>query len=85
MATEAIDKRPAQVGDDILRVFTGKAKNRDSGAELDLKVLVVGVGFKAGQQHLVESPGLRLAPELKRSGLLVAFADRLVQQMDIPD
>ncbi|KAF0636313.1 hypothetical protein FPSE5266_20335 [Fusarium pseudograminearum] len=85
MATEAMDKRPAQVADDILRTFSGEAKNRDSGAELDRKVLVVGVGFKAGQRHLVNSPGLRLARELKRSGLAVSFADKLVQQMDVPD
>ncbi|CAG2013290.1 unnamed protein product [Fusarium graminearum] len=85
MATEAMDKRPAQVADDILRTFSGEAKKRDSGAELDRKVLVVGVGFKAGQRHLVNSPGLRLARELKRSGLAVSFADKLVQQMDVPD
>ena len=85
MATEAMDKRPSQVADDILRFLSGDGNSRDSGAELDRRVLVVGMGFKAGQRHLVNSPGLRLARELKRSGLAVSFADSFVPQKDIPD
>ncbi|CAG1993925.1 unnamed protein product [Fusarium graminearum] len=63
MATEAMDKRPAQVADDILRTFSGEAKK--------------GIP----ERNWIA----RLARELKRSGLAVSFADKLVQQMDVPD
>ncbi|RGP72919.1 udp-n-acetyl-d-mannosamine 6-dehydrogenase [Fusarium longipes] len=84
-ATEAMEDRPFKIANDILRSLAGKCGDRDSGAELNPKVLVVGMGFKAGQRHLVNSPGLRLAQELKRSGLEVLWADAMVPQTDIPD
>ncbi|KAH8651150.1 polysaccharide biosynthesis protein vipA/tviB [Xylariales sp. PMI_506] len=50
------------------------------------KVLVVGVGFKRGQSHLANSPGLDLARSLQASGRLdVTWADPLVAQSAIPD
>ncbi|KAI1134891.1 nucleotide sugar dehydrogenase [Hypoxylon sp. FL0543] len=49
------------------------------------RVLVVGVGFKAGQSHLSNSPGLRLIQTLADSGRVdVMFADALVEQSAIP-
>ncbi|KAI1372999.1 nucleotide sugar dehydrogenase [Hypoxylon crocopeplum] len=49
------------------------------------RVLVVGVGFKAGQSHLSNSPGLKLIQTLADSGRVdVMFADALVEQYAIP-
>ncbi|KAI1393198.1 uncharacterized protein F4822DRAFT_423662 [Hypoxylon trugodes] len=49
------------------------------------RVLVVGVGFKAGQSHLSNSPGLKLIQTLADSGRVdVMFADALVEQSCIP-
>ncbi|KAI2609157.1 nucleotide sugar dehydrogenase [Hypoxylon sp. NC1633] len=49
------------------------------------RVLVVGVGFKAGQSHLSNSPGLKLIQTLADSGRVdVMFADSLVEQYAIP-
>ncbi|KAI1773661.1 nucleotide sugar dehydrogenase [Hypoxylon cercidicola] len=50
------------------------------------RVLVVGVGFKTGQSHLSNSPGLKLIQTLADSGRVdVMFADALVQQCAIPN
>ncbi|XXH04394.1 hypothetical protein Hte_010808 [Hypoxylon texense] len=50
------------------------------------RVLVVGVGFKAGQSHLSNSPGLKLIQTLSDSGRVdVMFADALVEQCAIPN
>ncbi|KAI8960169.1 nucleotide sugar dehydrogenase [Daldinia sp. FL1419] len=49
------------------------------------RVLVVGVGFKAGQSHLSNSPGLKLIQTLADSRRVdVMFADALVEQSAIP-
>jgi UDP-N-acetyl-D-mannosaminuronate dehydrogenase len=49
------------------------------------RVLVVGVGFKAGQSVLSNSPGQKLVQSLADSGLVdVMFADPLVKQSAIP-
>ncbi|KAI1654540.1 nucleotide sugar dehydrogenase [Daldinia decipiens] len=49
------------------------------------RVLVVGVGFKVGQSHLSNSPGLKLIQTLSDSGRVdVMFADALVEQTAIP-
>ncbi|KAI1456728.1 nucleotide sugar dehydrogenase [Annulohypoxylon moriforme] len=50
------------------------------------RVLVVGVGFKAGQSHLSNSPGLKLIQTLADSQRVdVMFADALVEQSSIPN
>lgn len=50
------------------------------------RVLVVGVGFKSGQSHLSNSPGLKLIQTLADSGRVdVMFADALVEQCAIPN
>lgn len=57
----------------------------ESGDKSRPRVLVVGVGFKAGQSHLSNSPGLRLLQTLFDSGRVdVMFADALVEQSAIP-
>ncbi|KAI1500526.1 hypothetical protein F5X99DRAFT_429477 [Biscogniauxia marginata] len=49
------------------------------------RVLVVGVGFKAGQSTMSNSPGLKLIQKLADSGHVeVMFADSLVEQSAIP-
>ncbi|KAG5985015.1 hypothetical protein E4U55_002122 [Claviceps digitariae] len=48
-------------------------------------VLVVGIGFKPGQSHLANSPGLELAKCLVLTGKVdVVWADPLVSQSSIP-
>jgi hypothetical protein len=48
-------------------------------------VLIVGIGFKAGQSNLVNSPGMRVAQSLMSSGKLdVMYADALVEQSAVP-
>ncbi|KAJ0161511.1 UDP-N-acetyl-D-glucosamine 6-dehydrogenase [Colletotrichum tanaceti] len=49
------------------------------------RLLVVGVGFKAGQSVLSNSPGVELVRALVRSGEVdVMFADPLVKQSAVP-
>ncbi|ROT38091.1 nucleotide sugar dehydrogenase [Sodiomyces alkalinus F11] len=49
------------------------------------RILVVGMGFKRGQSHLANSPGLELAKTLLASRKVgVAWADPLVKQEAIP-
>ncbi|KAI5465417.1 hypothetical protein BGZ63DRAFT_411025 [Mariannaea sp. PMI_226] len=49
------------------------------------RVLVVGIGFKRGQSHLANSPGLELAKSLVLTEKVdVAWADPLVKQEAIP-
>lgn len=49
------------------------------------KVLVVGIGFKPGQSHVANSPGLELAKQLVVSGQVdVEWADPLVKQEVVP-
>jgi UDP-N-acetyl-D-mannosaminuronate dehydrogenase len=49
------------------------------------RVLVVGVGFKAGQSTISSSPGQQLIQKLADSGVVdVAWADALVEQSAIP-
>ncbi|GAW22772.1 hypothetical protein ANO14919_123150 [Xylariales sp. No.14919] len=49
------------------------------------KVLVVGVGFKAGQSTMSNSPGQKLIQKLHDSDVVdVAWADALVEQSAIP-
>ncbi|KAM0239625.1 hypothetical protein ACHAP5_008196 [Fusarium lateritium] len=84
---EKMNKRPADMAKRIVGELmgSGKLQRRDSGIDINKKVLVVGMGFKAGQDHLVNSPGLQLAKELKRLDMDVHFADSLVKQSAVPD
>ncbi|RBA21833.1 hypothetical protein FPRO05_00180 [Fusarium proliferatum] len=63
---DKMNKRPATQAQKIVDELRGtsKTKRRDSGIDLSKRILVVGMGFKAGQDHLVNSPGLQLAKEL---------------------
>ncbi|KAI0378726.1 nucleotide sugar dehydrogenase [Hypomontagnella monticulosa] len=85
-ATETMWQRPEKIGHRALEVlFQDRPKSIDSGDKSRPRVLVVGVGFKAGQSHLSNSPGLRLIQTLADSGRVdVMFADALVEQSAIP-
>ena len=86
-AAETMNERPTEIAQRIIDGFFGNDKDsrRDSGVELKKRVLVVGMGFKAGQSHLVNSPGLQLAQELNKFELDVVFADSLVSQSAVPN
>ncbi|KAF5717255.1 UDP-n-acetyl-D-mannosamine 6-dehydrogenase [Fusarium mundagurra] len=80
-------ERPATQAQKIVDELRGtsKTKRRDSAIDLSERVLVVGMGFKAGQDHLVNSPGLQLAKELQKLSMDVTFADSMVKQTAIPE
>lgn len=84
---DKMNKRPATQAQKIVDELCGtsKTKRRDSGIELSKRILVVGMGFKAGQDHLVNSPGLQLAKELQKLSMDVTFADSLVKQTAVPE
>jgi nucleotide sugar dehydrogenase len=85
-AAEKMNSRPVKKARQIIEELCGKRTKRDSGVSIAKRVLVVGMGFKAGQSHLVNSPGLKLASELNRSCEVdVMFADALVSQSDVPE
>ncbi|KAF7560402.1 hypothetical protein G7046_g3745 [Stylonectria norvegica] len=86
-ATERMNKRPARIAAEIRESLSAgnKDRRRDSAVVLKKQILVVGMGFKAGQSHLVNSPGMQLATELtKFEEVDVTFADSLVPQEAIP-
>ncbi|RFU76665.1 nucleotide sugar dehydrogenase [Trichoderma arundinaceum] len=75
-ASEKMYVRPAEIGRRVIDILYSKPTN---GALP--RVLVVGMGFKRGQSHLVNSPGLELAKSLALSEKVkVSFADPLVTQ-----
>lgn len=76
VATENMRDRPVYISKRLLGELRIKKSERDSGIVLRKGVLVIGMGFKAGQSHLVNLPGLQLACELKRLDQLdVMFVD----------
>ncbi|KAF5004373.1 hypothetical protein FDECE_9120, partial [Fusarium decemcellulare] len=70
-AAQKMNERPKEIAQRIMQNFLAqeKERRRDSGIEMRKRVLVVGMGFKAGQSHLVNSPGLQLAQELNKFDL----------------
>ncbi|KAJ4860618.1 UDP-glucose/GDP-mannose dehydrogenase family, central domain-containing protein [Trichoderma breve] len=79
-ATEKMNARPAEIGQNAIKLLSeGPIKG------VLPHVLVVGMGFKRGQSHLVNSPGLELAKSLVLSEkVAVSFADPLVGQEAVP-
>jgi nucleotide sugar dehydrogenase len=79
-ASERMYARPAEIGERIVDLLYSQPTNG-----VLPRVLVVGMGFKRGQSHLVNSPGLGLAKSLTLSGKVsVSFADPLVGQEILP-
>lgn len=79
-AAKAMHDRPAKIANRILARLRGRRTK-----DIIPRVLVVGMGFKAGQSHLSNSPGLDLARNLAISMEVdVCWADALVKQEAIP-
>ncbi|CCT71685.1 related to UDP-N-acetyl-D-mannosamine 6-dehydrogenase [Fusarium fujikuroi] len=84
-AAERMHQRPRRIALRILNELYADEHQSDSGILVPKRVLIVGIGFKAGQSHLVNSPGLALAEEFQRlSQVDVMFADSLVHQSQVP-
>ncbi|KAK2060113.1 nucleotide sugar dehydrogenase [Colletotrichum caudatum] len=81
-AAERMAARPAAIA---RRAIASLAEDARAGAAPRPRVLVVGVGFKAGQAVLSNSPGVELVQAFVRSGGVdVMFADPLVKQNAVP-
>ncbi|KAG6009220.1 hypothetical protein E4U21_003073 [Claviceps maximensis] len=75
-----MSSRPSEIANRIV----AKLQSR-MAADVHPCVLVVGIGFKSGQSHLANSPGLELAKCLVLTGKVdVVWADPLVPQSSIP-
>ncbi|KAF4511850.1 hypothetical protein G6O67_001056 [Ophiocordyceps sinensis] len=82
-ASEAMARRPAAIAARAIDRLTEGRLRRGDGRKP--RALVVGVGFKAGQSTLSNSPGLDLVRHLSLPGSVhVQFADPLVRQEDVP-
>lgn len=80
-ASEAMARRPARIAAQTVR----KLASRRPAPHGKPRVLVVGMGFKAGQSTLSNSPDPGLATHLCRSGRVeVVVADPLVPQDAVP-
>ncbi|RSL85857.1 hypothetical protein CEP51_003110 [Fusarium floridanum] len=79
-AAEKMHARPAEVARRaVARLYS------ESLEGMRPRVLVVGIGFKRGQSHLANSPGLELAKSLVLTEKVdVTWADPLVSQDAIP-
>jgi nucleotide sugar dehydrogenase len=84
-ASEAMRDRPSVLARRIVEQLSRGCEGERSAGNLHPRVLVVGVGFKAGQSHLANSPGLELAKSLSLTGKVhVSWADPLVAQEAVP-
>lgn len=77
--------RPSRIASQLLTLILEKT-HRKKDATHRPSLLVAGVGFKAGQSDLSNSPGLQLLNFMRHSGELdIMFCDPLVGQSAIPD
>ncbi|EXK77177.1 hypothetical protein FOQG_18112 [Fusarium oxysporum f. sp. raphani 54005] len=78
-ATQAMHSRPSRLAQRILKSLRRKVMDRTP------RVLVVGMGFKAGQSQIDNSPGAELVRFLTASlEVDVCWADSLVKQEAFP-
>ncbi|KAJ6442486.1 helicase swr1 [Purpureocillium lavendulum] len=79
-ASESMRARPATIAQRAVRKICSSPQSR-----LRPRVLVVGIGFKPGQSHLANSPGLALSQSLVLTDKVdVAWLDPLVAQEAVP-
>lgn len=79
-AAEKMHTRPAEIARRAVDRLYGERRE-----SMRPRVLVVGIGFKRGQSHLANSPGLELAKSLVLTEKVdVTWADPLVSQDAIP-
>ncbi|USP78694.1 WecC, UDP-N-acetyl-D-mannosaminuronate dehydrogenase [Curvularia clavata] len=82
-AHERMMTRPSRIANQLLTSILEESYQKHSATEQP-KVLVVGVGFKAGQSDTSYSPGLQLLNFLRQSGEVdLMFCDPLVSQDSI--
>ncbi|KAH8893907.1 6-phosphogluconate dehydrogenase C-terminal domain-like protein [Thozetella sp. PMI_491] len=83
-AAEKMWARPPEIASRVLKRLMG-SKSAYQEMKGVKRLLIVGIGFKKGQSHLVNSPSLALATQLAAHPTLeVMFADSLVRQKDVP-
>lgn len=79
-ASEQMQARPALIAQRTVERLCAEACDA-----IRPRILVVGIGFKRGQSHLANSPGLELAKSLVLSGKVeVSWTDPLVSQSAVP-
>ncbi|KAK4993559.1 hypothetical protein LTR66_005987 [Elasticomyces elasticus] len=87
-ATESTWQRPLEIVERLVRVLErkrGATGSRRRMSARNIRVLVVGVAFKRGQNVLYYSPGVAAVQSLIRDhDLDVEFADPLVDQVALP-
>ncbi|CAA9963730.1 hypothetical protein PTNB73_08392 [Pyrenophora teres f. teres] len=84
-AHEKMMTRPSRIASQLLTSILEES-NRTHGATHRPRMLVVGLGFKAGQSDLSHSPGLQLLNFLRGSGEVdLMFCDPLGYRMSNPD
>jgi nucleotide sugar dehydrogenase len=76
-ATENMKRRPEKIAQQLMTGFGAR--------KTDARILIVGVGFKAGQSHLGNSPAVALVDALQDIwGAKVSFIDPVVDQSALP-
>jgi nucleotide sugar dehydrogenase len=84
-ATETMWNRPAHLADEAMKLLHKDSDSGHSRGHERKRVLVVGVGFKAGQSVLSCSPGVAILQRLLEEWDVEAvFSDPLVEASAIP-
>ncbi|KAF1925618.1 nucleotide sugar dehydrogenase [Didymella exigua CBS 183.55] len=84
-AYEETKTRPSRIASRLL-VSLLKDEREAQRASSQPRLLVVGLGFKAGQSDLSNSPGLQLLNFMRDSGAVdLTFCDPLVDQSAVPE
>ncbi|KAJ6198301.1 hypothetical protein J3E72DRAFT_394543 [Bipolaris maydis] len=83
-AHERMMTRPSRIASHLLESVLQESCHKHDAAHRP-RVLVVGIGFKAGQSDMSHSPGLQLLNYLRQSGEVdLMFCDPLVSQDSLP-
>ena len=83
-AHERMSTRPSRIASQLLTSLLSES-HRLHGANHQPRLLVVGLGFKAGQSGLAHSPGVQFLNFMRNSGEVdLMFCDPLVDQVAIP-
>jgi nucleotide sugar dehydrogenase len=84
-AHERMTTRPSRIASQLLTSILEENYRKHGGTQQS-SLLVVGMGFKAGQSDLSHSPGLQLLNFMRHSGEVdLTFSDPLVKQEAIPE
>jgi nucleotide sugar dehydrogenase len=84
-AHERMTTRPSRIASQLLTSILEENYWKHGGTQRP-SLLVVGMGFKAGQSDLSHSPGLQLLNFMRHSGEVdLTFCDPLVKQEAIPE